>query len=161
MQQVVESKRTTRSGKEIRSVSAEKKCNKGVKVYEYKKKVQVRNSKYLIAVDTMLDKVISRFKLMQMSGMLTKLYVQKELKLAQSIDDKLQEFIGMLSADDVIKKSDPIQYVVCNLCKKEFVTEEDKTRHFRHTHVTKYSCKEQNCNAKFALDKSLDICIKS
>ena len=85
----------------------------------------------MIAVDTMLDKVISRFKFMQMSGTLTKPYVKKELKLAQSIDEKLEDFIDMLSAEDVIKKSDLIQYVVCNLCNKEFVTKEDKSRHIR------------------------------
>ena len=60
---------------------------------------------------------------MQMSGTLTKAYVKKELKLAQSIDEKLESFIDMLSAKDVIKKNDPIQYVICNLCNKEFVTE--------------------------------------
>ena len=83
--------------------------------------------------------------------------MKKELKLAQSTDDKLQSFSNMLSAKDVIKKNDPIQYVVCNLCNKEFVMEEDKSRHIRCMHVTKYRCKEPNCNTKFALHKSLKI----
>ena len=59
VKEVIESKRTTRSGKEIKSSNGQKKCTKGVKVFEYKRKVQIRNSKYLIAVDTTLDKVIS------------------------------------------------------------------------------------------------------
>ena len=39
-----EGKRTTRSGKEIKSSYGQKKSTKGVKVFEYKRKVQIKNS---------------------------------------------------------------------------------------------------------------------
>ena len=66
VKQVLEHKRTTRSGKELNSSNGKKKSTKVVKVVEYKRKVQIKNSKYLIAVDDTLDKVISKFKFMQM-----------------------------------------------------------------------------------------------
>ena len=48
-----------------------------------------------------------------------------------------------------------MSFVTCVI--KNLSQKEDKSRHIRHMHVTKYTCKEPNCNAKFALDKSLQI----
>ena len=114
-------------------------------------------SNAMLTIECNAKKAIDSIHLLRVQGLLNKKFKQVEMKCIESCLHLLKQYIGDLStAENKVPRHHNDDVIFCSLCNHVFSSEDEKTRHFKCMHTTKFVCSVKQCKSSFSERRSLE-----